>query len=127
MPQLSFSYYDALALSFSCSNNPPFDSDNTETMSSQHSLPQLNQIDSKRICIIKPSALGDVVQTLPILPVLHERFPDATISWVIRDSFANLLEGHPNINEIIPFSRRSSARYWWQFLKDLKYYQSYPF
>jgi heptosyltransferase I len=89
-------------------------------MSSQQSLSQLNQIEAKRICIIKPSALGDVVQTLPILPVLRERFPDAHISWVIRDSFANLLEGHPNINEVIPFSRRNSARYWWQFLKELK-------
>ncbi|QDT42472.1 Lipopolysaccharide heptosyltransferase 1 [Gimesia alba] len=89
-------------------------------MSSQHILSQLNQIEAKRICIIKPSALGDVVQTLPILPVLRERFPNAEISWIIRDSFANLLEGHPHINHIIPFSRRSSVRYWWSFLKDLK-------
>lgn len=89
-------------------------------MSSQPLLSQLNQLEAKRICLIKPSALGDVVQTLPILPVLRERFPDAEISWVIRDSFANLLEGHPQINEIIPFSRRSSLRYWWNFLKELK-------
>ncbi len=89
-------------------------------MSLQTTITQLNQIEANRICIIKPSALGDVVQTLPILPVLRERFPDAHISWIIRDSFANLLEDHPNINEIIPFSRRSSVRYWWQFLKELK-------
>ena len=89
-------------------------------MSSQPLSSQLNQLEAKRICLIKPSALGDVVQTLPILPVLRERFPDAEISWVIRDSFANLLEGHPQINEIIPFSRRSSLRYWWNFLKELK-------
>tara|TARA_R110002095_G_scaffold124862_3_gene108396 strand:- start:15 stop:1118 length:1104 start_codon:yes stop_codon:yes gene_type:complete len=89
-------------------------------MSLQYPLSRLNQIDAKRICIIKPSALGDVVQTLPLLPVLRERFPDARISWVIRDSFANLLEGHPDLDEIIPFSRRSSVRYWWSFLKELK-------
>lgn len=89
-------------------------------MSSQYSISQLNQIEAKRICIIKPSALGDVVQTLPILSVLSERFPDSEISWVIRDSFANLLEGHSNINHVIPFSRRSSVRYWLRFLKDLK-------
>lgn len=89
-------------------------------MSPQHTLSQLNQLEAKRICIIKPSALGDVVQTLPILPVLRERFPNSEISWIIRDSFANLLEGHPHIDQIIPFSRRSSVRYWWNFLKDLK-------
>lgn len=89
-------------------------------MVSQHSISTLNQIEAKRICVIKPSALGDVVQTLPVLPVLHERFPEAQISWIIRDNFANLLEGHPDIQHIIPFSRKSSARYWWNFLKDLK-------
>ncbi|WP_278466668.1 glycosyltransferase family 9 protein [Gimesia maris] len=90
-------------------------------MSSQHNILSLtNQIKASRICLIKPSALGDVVQTLPILPVLKARFPDAQISWVIRDSFANLLEGHPYLDEIIPFSRRSSVPYWWGFLKDLK-------
>ncbi len=89
-------------------------------MRSQHSKSLLNQIEAKRICLIKPSALGDVVQTLPVLSVLRERFPDAQISWIIRDSFANLLEDHPNIDHIIPFSRRGSARYWWNFLKDLK-------
>ena len=30
----------------------------------------LRDIDAQRICVIKPSALGDVVQTLPLLPVL---------------------------------------------------------
>ena len=91
-------------------------------MSSQHNILSLtNQIKASRICLIKPSALGDVVQTLPILPVLKARFPDAQISWVIRDSFANLLEGHPCLDEIIPFSRRSSVPYWWGFLKDVFY------
>lgn len=88
-------------------------------MTTPDPLAQLNQIDAQRICIIKPSALGDVVQTLPLLPVLRERFPDAQISWVIRDSFANLLEGHPCLDEIIPFQRRSSAGQWWQLLKSL--------
>lgn len=88
-------------------------------MSTPDTFAQLNQIDAQRICIIKPSALGDVVQTLPLLPVLRERFPAAQISWIIRDSFANLLEGHPCLDEIIPFQRRSSAGQWWQFLKSL--------
>ncbi|KAA0132035.1 glycosyltransferase family 9 protein [Gimesia chilikensis] len=90
------------------------------SMNTTDPLARLNQIEAQRICIIKPSALGDVVQTLPILPVLRERFPNARISWVVRDSFANLLEGHPCLDEIIPFQRRSSAGQWWQFLKSLK-------
>ncbi len=110
-----------LALALYLYYSPVKSIDQFISMSSQHNILSLtNQIKASRICLIKPSALGDVVQTLPILPVLKARFPDAQISWVIRDSFANLLEGHPCLDEIIPFSRRSSVPYWWGFLKDLK-------
>ena len=103
---------------------PVVSTDQILSMNSPHNtLPQMNQIDASRICILKPSALGDVVQSLPILPALKARFPTAQISWVIRDSFANLLEGHPLIDEIIPFNRSSSVRYWWSFLKKLKQQQ----
>ena len=36
---------------------------------------ELLDIHPRRICVIKPSALGDVVQALPLLPALRERFP----------------------------------------------------
>ena len=52
---------------------------------------RLDELDVRRICVIKPSALGDVVQSLPLLPVLRERFSNATISWVINHEFADLL------------------------------------
>lgn len=69
--------------------------------------PRLDQLNAKRICLIKPSALGDIVQTLPLLPMLRERFPDARLSWVVNRQFAPILEGHPNLDEIIPFDRRA--------------------
>ena len=36
-----------------------------------------------RILLIKPSALGDVVHTIPVLPKLRARFPAAQIDWLI--------------------------------------------
>ena len=71
---------------------------------------RLLDVDAQRICLIKPSALGDVVQTLPLLGMLRSRFPTATISWVIRRALADLLTGHPDLTEIIPFHRRGSWR-----------------
>ncbi len=65
----------------------------------------LDQLNPRRICLIKPSALGDVIQALPVLAGLRKRWPDAHISWVVNRSFANLLEGHPDLNEIIEFPR----------------------
>jgi heptosyltransferase-1 len=80
----------------------------------------LLEVDARRICVIKPSALGDVVQALPVLPALRRRFPKARISWVISRSLAPLLEGHPDLDEIIAFERRGSLRDWRKLLTRLR-------
>lgn len=81
---------------------------------------QLLDIEPRRICVIKPSALGDVVQTLPLLPVLRERFPDASVSWVIAEQLADLLRGHPHLNRIIEFRRKNSWSAWKRLLSELR-------
>lgn len=43
----------------------------------------LESLQPRRICIVKPSALGDIVQTLPVLSMLRQRFPHAHVAWVI--------------------------------------------
>jgi heptosyltransferase I len=65
------------------------------------------------ILITKPSSLGDIVLSLPALAALRSSFPDAKISWLIRPEFAPLLEGHPHLNEIIPFDRNYLAKAWY--------------
>ncbi len=72
----------------------------------------LATIQPRRILLIKPSALGDVVHTLPILRLLRRRFPVAHIAWLIDPAFANLIEGHPDLNEIIPFRKKHYAQSW---------------
>lgn len=69
-------------------------------------LSDLNTIEARRICVIKPSALGDVVQSMPLLGVLRSRFPDAQISWIINRELSELLLGHSTGVELIPFDRR---------------------
>lgn len=81
---------------------------------------RLDELDVRRICVIKPSALGDVVQSLPLLPVLRERFPHAKISWVINHEFADLLDGHSHLDELFHFHRRGGASQYLQLLQDLR-------
>lgn len=64
------------------------------------------------ILIIKPSALGDIVQALPALSTLRKSFPDAEISWLVRPEFAPLLEGHPYLTRIIHFDRKFLGKAW---------------
>jgi len=66
----------------------------------------------KNILIIKPSSLGDIVLALPALTALRKSFPDARISWLVRPEFAQLLENHPHLTEIIPFDRKLLGRAW---------------
>jgi lipopolysaccharide heptosyltransferase II len=76
--------------------------------------------DAERICVIKPSALGDVAQALPLLPVLRQRFPLAHIAWVVNRDLIDLLAGHPQLDEIIPFDRHGGAIRFWRMLRCLR-------
>ncbi|MCA8982214.1 MAG: lipopolysaccharide heptosyltransferase II [Planctomycetaceae bacterium] len=80
----------------------------------------LNEIQPKRIAIIKPSALGDVVQTLPLVGVLKKKYPQAEIDWVIRSELANLLAAEPRLAEIIPYHRKGGWREWMRLLGRLR-------
>ena len=43
----------------------------------------LRERDFKKILLIKLSALGDVVHTIPVLNKLRRRYPDARIDWLV--------------------------------------------
>ena len=64
----------------------------------------------RRILIIKPSAIGDVVHSLPILNLLRRRFPEAHIAWLVTPACAGLLDGHSQLNEVIRFERREFGK-----------------
>lgn len=66
----------------------------------------------KRILIIKPSSLGDIVQALPALSALRSSFPQARISWFVRTEFAPLIENHPHLTETILFDRKYLGKAW---------------
>ncbi len=64
------------------------------------------------ILIIKPSALGDIALTLPVLASLRASFPDARITWLIRPEFAPLLENVPGLDDILIFQRKRLGKWW---------------
>ncbi len=68
--------------------------------------------EPRRILIIKPSALGDIILALPALSALKRSFPEARISWFVRPEFAPLITGHPFISDIILFDRKQLSKWW---------------
>ena len=59
------------------------------------------------ILIVKLSAIGDVVQSLPFLEALRKGFPRANIDWLVEEDSSEVIVGHPAVNRVI-LSRRKS-------------------
>lgn len=66
----------------------------------------------QRILLIKPSAVGDVVHTLPVLVKLRARYPKARIDWLVTPAIADLVRHHPAVSNIIHFDRRGYTKMW---------------
>lgn len=57
------------------------------------------------ILVIRLGAMGDIIHTLPAVASLKRSFPEWRLRWVVARKWAALLEGNPNVDEIVPFER----------------------
>ncbi|GBC64017.1 lipopolysaccharide heptosyltransferase I [Desulfonema ishimotonii] len=62
------------------------------------------------ILIVKLSAIGDVIHTLPALNALRRCYPDARITWVVESAAAGLVEGHEALDRVIISERKRWAK-----------------
>lgn len=58
------------------------------------------------LLILKPSSLGDIVHTLPAVALLKRTMPNVRFRWLVNPEWAPLLEGNPDLDEIILFPRK---------------------
>ena len=65
----------------------------------------LENLTPQRVCLIKPSSLGDIVHAFPVLSSLRELWPESHLSWVVNRGLRSLVDGHPDLDEVIPFDR----------------------
>jgi len=72
----------------------------------------LRDRDFRKILLIKLSAVGDVVQTIPVLNKLRRRYPAAQIDWLVTPAIAELLQHNPAISNVIEFSREEWSTPW---------------
>lgn len=63
-------------------------------------------MESYRFLIIRLSAVGDVLRTLPAVKALKENFPLSHITWIVEEPSLNLLQTQPGIDEVILFPRK---------------------
>jgi len=75
------------------------------------------------ILIVKLSAIGDIIHTLPALARLRRAFPQARISWVVERAMAELLRDHPMLDDVIEVDTRRWRKRWlaratWREVKE---------
>jgi lipopolysaccharide heptosyltransferase I len=68
--------------------------------------------DFRRILLIKLSAVGDVVHTIPVLNKLRRRYPSARIDWLVTPAIAELIRHHPAVSDVVLFTRQDWSTPW---------------
>ena len=71
-----------------------------------------------RILLIKPGALGDLLQITPVVRALADKYPGSEISMVVGNApSADLFRHNPLIHETIVFDRRREHGSWFPFIQ----------
>ncbi len=88
------------------------------------------------ILIVKLSAIGDVIHTLPALNAIRANYPDAHITWLVETAAAELVVGHRALDRVIVSDRKrwlrelkgprrrqamTEIRLFWRALRDTDY------
>jgi 3-deoxy-D-manno-octulosonic-acid transferase/heptosyltransferase-1 len=89
-----------------------------------------------KILIVKLSAIGDVIHTLPALNALRARYPRSHITWLVEEAAADLVVGHRALDRAIVSGRKrwirqlkgprrrqalAEMRRFWRELRDTRY------
>jgi len=77
---------------------------------------------AKRILIVRLSAIGDCILSVPVLTALRRNFPNAKIGWVIERAASQLIQGHEALDEMFVVSKKTfkSPRQLWAFGKTIR-------
>jgi heptosyltransferase-1 len=62
-----------------------------------------------RFLLVRLGSLGDLIHALPAASALRDAFPEARIDWLIEPKWRRLLEGNPDLTEIISLEKKSAV------------------
>ena len=65
------------------------------------------------ILIVKLSAIGDVIHTLPALNAIRKQYPDAHITWLVEEAAHSLIKGHEALDRILVSKRKHWIKGLW--------------
>lgn len=66
-------------------------------------------MDKPKILIIRRSALGDTIHTLPLAKSLREKFPNAQIDWIVEDKAEKFITNNPLLNKVYVIHKKTGG------------------
>ncbi len=81
----------------------------------------------KNILIFNPSFLGDTVLTTPLISAVKKLYPQANVSFCVRDNQADLYNGMPVLANVITYDKRRTAKGLSGFINFAKQLKAYNF
>src|SRR4030043_2453250 len=73
-------------------------------------------MESLKVLILRLSAVGDVIRTLPAAKALKEHYPSSSITWIVEEPALSFLKSQPEVDEVILFPRKR----WTNGIKSLR-------
>lgn len=68
--------------------------------------------------MVRLSALGDLIHTIPVVAALRRSFPDAQIDWLVEERFRELVELVPVVDRVIALPRSGVQA--WRVCRELR-------
>jgi ADP-heptose:LPS heptosyltransferase len=78
--------------------------------------------DTKRILIIRPRFLGDIVLATGLAGMLKKNWPQAKVVYLVEKQFVSILESHPWIDEVLSLDigKKNNPFYTMKLLSDIR-------
>lgn len=87
---------------------------------SRNGPPRIDPAALETILLIRLRRIGDIIMTTPAVTALKKCLPDASIDYVVEEPFRRLVEGNPNLNEVLVLPSRPKAREFLRFVRAIR-------
>lgn len=85
---------------------------------SRRDPPKIDKASVKTILLLRLRRIGDIVMTTPSIRALRTTYPHARLTYLVEEPFRELVEGMPDLDEVMVLPRRLSVR---EFLGRMRF------
>jgi heptosyltransferase-1 len=78
-----------------------------------------------KICIVKLSAMGDIIHAMVALQFIKKKYPHYQIDWIVEKSFKDILEHNPDINNILTINLKKIKKNKLKIFEQIKNLKRY--